>query len=100
MLSYLSISVLSHCRRLGKLLGDVVISQGGVGEYRGGSFYLISNMFMQCPTLHLNFYQSQREKERRKVKRLNRSTMSMFTLFCAIRLVLYCTVSFSFIILN
>ena len=41
----LFVSCLSRCLRLGKLLGDVVISQGGVGEYRSGLIYLISDSF-------------------------------------------------------
>ena len=51
----LLVSYLFCCCRLGKLLGDIVISQGGVGEYHEGLFYLISNLFMQCLTLFI-FY--------------------------------------------
>ena len=85
---------LSCCHRLGKLLGDVVISQGGVGEYRSGLFYLISDSFVQFPTSRLNFYQQRRAKERRKVKRLSRSWASYLLYLLCDRLVLYCISSY------
>jgi hypothetical protein len=56
-----------------ELLGDVVIYQGGVGEYHSGfRGCLISDLFVQYPTSHLNFYQQRQERERKKleVKRL------------------------------
>ena len=81
----LFVSHLSCHRRLGKLLGDVVISQGGVGEYRICSFFLISNSYIQCPILRLNFCQRRRAKERRKVKRLSRSWVSSHLLYLLLR---------------
>jgi hypothetical protein len=90
----LFVSCLSRCLRLGKLLGDVVISQGGVGEYRSGLFYHISDSFVQCPTLRLNFCQRRRAKERRKVKRLSQSRMFFQIYFIYLASVnLYVTVS-------
>ena len=78
---------MSHlsCRRLGKLLGDVVISQGGVGEYCSCLFFLISNSFVQCPISHLNFCQRRRARGRRKVKRLSRSWVSSHLLYLLLR---------------
>ena len=92
------------CLRLGRLLGDVVISQGGVGEYPSCFFYLISNLFVQCLTLRLNFCQRRRAKERRKVRRLSRSWVSLHLLYllCVVRLVRSCIISYiiSYIIQN
>ena len=84
---------LSCFRRLGKLLGDVVISQGGVGEYRNGLFYPISDSFVQCPTLRLNFCQRRQARERRKVKRLSRSWISESSRLLYFAFDLYITVS-------
>ena len=80
------------CRRLGKLLGDVVISQGGVGEYRGGLFYFISDSFVQCHTLRLNFCQRRLAKERKKVKKLDLGRLFVYFIYLA-SFGLYVTVS-------
>ena len=90
-LTLLFVSYLSCFRRLGKLLGDVVISQGGVGECRGGLFYFISDPFVQCHTLRLNFCQRRLAKERKKAKRLDLGCLRLLIYLASFGL--YVTVS-------
>lgn len=67
-----------HSYRLGKLLGAVVISQGGVGMCNNIAYLQKSHWLSQYPILHLNSY---RQKQRERVRKRCRGRRGLVNLF-------------------